>query len=118
MTIPLATTTITIKRPPASADGTDPYEGSAALDTVATGIRATFSSPGGLVGSAGRATESQEVVDWRLLADPCDLQHYDTVVDDTTGAEFGVIWARARVDPDDGDLDHVVAGVDEIDGAG
>ncbi len=81
-------------------------------------MRATFSSPGGgaqIGGGENGPTGSQEVVGWDLLADPCDLRHIDTVVDETTGREYAVSWAKARPDPD-GDLDHVVAGVDEVEG--
>jgi hypothetical protein len=113
VTLPLATTTITIRRPPASDDGADPYDAKGAAVTVATGVRAVFSSPAGReLGPTGSA----EAVDWRLLADPCDLRHYDTVVDETTAKPYGVVWAKARTDGDGG-LDHVVAGVDEIEGA-
>lgn len=119
MAIPIATTTVTIKRPPAADDGKDPYDAKAAMTTVATGVRAAFVSPSGgasIGGGENGITGSQEVVGWQLLADPCDLQHYDTVVDETTTQQFSVAWAKSRPDPD-GDLDHVVAGVDEVRGA-
>ncbi len=115
VSIPLSSTTITIKRAPADLDGTDPYDPPSIdvddLDTVETGVRALFASPSGTeLGPAG----SQESVDWKLLADPCDLQHADTVVDDTTGRLYGVVWAKPRPDED---LAHVVAGVNEVEGA-
>ncbi len=120
MTLPIATTSITIKRPPAADDGVDPYDpGKGAMTTVATGVRAAFVSPSGgtaVGGGEHGATGSQELVGWQLLADPCDLRHYDTVVDETTTQQYAVAWAKSRPDPD-GDLDHVVAGVDEVRGA-
>jgi hypothetical protein len=117
--LPIATTTIAIKRPPAADDGKDPYDAKAPMTTVASGVRAAFVSPSGgasIGGGENGITGSQEVVGWQLLADPCDLQHYDTVVDETTTQQYSVAWAKARPDPD-GDLDHVVAGVDEVRGA-
>jgi hypothetical protein len=120
MTLPLSTTTITVKRVPAADAGKDPYDSDKSpMDTVVAGVRAAFVSPSGgsaIGGGENGPTGSQEVVGWSLLADPCDLRHSDTVVDDTTGQEFAVAWAKARPDPD-GDLDHVVVGVDEVRGA-
>ena len=114
VSITVATTTITILRPPEADDAADPYdEPTSPLETVATGVPATFSSPSG---SENGATGSQEDIEWRLLADPCDLQHHDTVVDDTTAERYGVTWTHARPDPD-GDLAHVVAGVTRVVGA-
>ncbi len=120
VSLPLSTTTVTIKRPPTADDGKDPYDvPSAALSTVASGIRALFAAPSGgssVGGGEHGATSSQEAVGWTLLADPCDLRHYDTVIDETTTKTYGVAWAKSRVDPDAG-LNHVVAGVTEIEGA-
>jgi len=119
VTIPLATHAITIKRPPASDDGKDPYDVKAPMTTVDTGVRAVFSAPGGgasLGAGEHGDTGSQEAVQWQLLADPCDLRHTDTVYDEATGQPYAVAWAKARPDPD-GDLDHVVAGVNEVRGA-
>ncbi len=114
MTLANADTTITIKRPPAADAAKDAYDvPTAALATVATGVRALFTSP---AGAEHGATESAEAVDWRLLADPCDLRHTDTVIDETTTRTFGVVWARARRGVG-ADLAHVVAGVNEVEGA-
>ena len=114
MTLANADTTITIKRAPAADATKDAYDvPTAPLDTVATGVRAVFTSPSG---AEHGATGSAEAVDWRLLADPCDLRHTDTVIDETTTRSYGVVWARAR--PGTGaDLAHVVAGVNEVAGA-
>lgn len=109
-----AQTAITIKRTPAADGAKDAYDvPSAPLTTVATGVRAVFTSP---AGAEHGATGSAEAVDWRLLADPCDLRHRDTVIDETTTRQYGVVWARTR--PGVGtDLAHVVAGVNEVEGA-
>ena len=120
MAIPIATTTITIKRPPEADNNRDPYDPpSGPLATVTTGVRAAFTTPAGsaaLGGGEHGPTGSQEAVGWRLAADPCDLRHIDTVVDETTNQEYGVTWAKLRSDPD-GDLDHVIADVVEVKGA-
>lgn len=114
MSILLASTTITIKRSPAADDAKDAYDvPTAGLTTVVTGVRALFASPSG---AEHGETGSLEAVDWRLLADPCDLRHKDTVVDETTEQSYGVVWAKSR--PGVGtDLAHVVAGVNEVEGA-
>ncbi len=112
--IELAETTIAIKRRATADTTTDPYDPpTAGLDTVATGVRALFCSPSG---NEHGATGSAEAVDWRLLADPCDLRHTDTVVDEATERVYAVVWARERRGVDT-DLAHVVAGVNEVKGA-
>lgn len=119
MTIPISSTLITVKRPPPADDGADPYDAKSPMTTVASGVRALFSSPSGgasLGGGEFGDTGSQEAVQWTLLADPCDLRHYDTVYDEATGQPYAVAWAKARTDPDH-ELDHVVAGVNEVKGA-
>ena len=119
MTIPLATTTITVKRPPPADDGADPYDAKSPMVIVVSGVRALFSSPSGgasIGGGEHGDTGSQESVGWHLLVDPCDLRHTDTVYDDTTGRAYAVAWAKARVDPDV-ELNHFVAGVNEVQGA-
>lgn len=119
MTIPISSTQITIKRPPAADDGADPYDAKSPMVTVVTGVRALFSSPSGgasLGGGEFGDTGSQEAVQWTLLADPCDLKHTDTVYDETTGQPYAVAWAKLRTDPDH-ELDHMVAGVNEVKGA-
>lgn len=119
MAIPIATTTIKIMRPPDADAGKDPYDDDKTpMDTIATGVRAVFYSPGAgasIGGGEHGPTGSQEAVRWQLGADPCDLRHIDTVVDETTTQQYAVAWAKARPDPD-GDLAHVVAGVDEVRG--
>jgi hypothetical protein len=109
-----AETTITIKRRGATDAAADPYDvPTSALTTVATGVPALFTSPAGAEhGAAGSA----EAVDWRLLADPCDLRHIDTVVDEVTTRTYAVVWTRARRGVGT-DLAHVVAGVNEVKGA-
>lgn len=111
MTLPLATTTITIKRVLADLSTTDPYEATAVPETIASGIRAHISSPSGseLVGGA----DSQESVTFRLDCDPTDLAHTDIVTDETTGQDYRVTWARSRSGLG---LDHVEAGLLQVTG--
>lgn len=80
-------TTVAIRRP---ALGGDDYSG-ATYTTVATGVRAWVTPLYG----AESATGGQSVVTFRLQADPCDLRHYDQVVDERTGEVFDVLWVRA-----------------------
>jgi hypothetical protein len=88
VTIPLATTTITVKRPAAA----EPYE-AGALDTVAAGVRAHISGPGGIQRQAGG---SQEDITLPFACDVADVQHTDQVVDDTTDITYEVVWVERR----------------------
>lgn len=104
VSIPLATTTITIQRPSVDPDR-DPYEEDPAPDTVAEGVRAHISSPSGREQIVGG---EQEIVTFRLSCDPIDLQHVDTVVDDSTGEEYEVVWTLSRTGLG---MPHVQAGL-------
>lgn len=102
--IPLATTTITVTRPGSTAYQ-DGYTPAPAPTPVAAGVRAHLSAPSGAEAVQGG---SAETVQWRLTCDPVDLHHADTIVDDSTGDTFEVVWARSR--PGLG-VDHTVAGL-------
>lgn len=108
--IPIATTTITVKRSAVDA-AADPYDAPAAPAVVATGVRAHISAPAGTETVAG--TAAQEVVRFRLDCDPVDVNNRDTVVDDVTGDVYEVVWARARHGLG---LDHVEAELLEVTG--
>lgn len=100
--IPLATTTVTVTSP-----GTgEPYETPSGGATVASGVPAHISSPSGLEQLQGG---SQQIIDKRLLSEPIDELTSDmTVVDDSTGLAYAVVW----VDQRDGlGLAHTVAGL-------
>lgn len=99
--IPLATTTITVRRPGAA----EPYE-PASYSTVATGIAAHISGP------AGIEIGGQEDVQHRLTADTVDLGHLDRITD-AEGQTYEVVWARPRVGLG---LDHTVAGLRQTEG--
>jgi hypothetical protein len=102
--IPLATTTISIRRPGGGGSGDD-YDPPVAATTVGAGVRAVIRSPGG---SEVVTNGDRETVTWALDADPCDLTYADVVVDDATGDRYDVLWARERAGPG-GALAHVVA---------
>lgn len=101
MSIPIATTTISVER--SDQDGTkDAYDG-VSYSTVFSGIRAVIGSPSG---AETNAAGSSEDVGARLNCDPIDLRHGDRVVDDQTGERWEVTWTRRRLGLG---LDHTVA---------
>lgn len=109
MAIPLATTTIAVLR--VEEDETrDPYDAAPDPDTVASGVRAHISSPGGSENVAGG---SQEVVTFRLDCDPTDITNTDQVQDETTDALYEVVWVEQRQGLG---LDHTVADLKRVTG--
>lgn len=88
MTIPLATTTLTVKRPAAA----EPYE-AGVLATVVAGVRAHISGPGGFENLGGG---SQQDVTLPFACDVADVNHGDQVVDDATGVTYEVAWVQRR----------------------
>ena len=100
--LPLATTTITVRRP-SVAD--DPYDGAETVATVAAGVAAHISTPSG---REQRQGGSQETVDFRLDCEPVDLRHGDRITDAASGETFEVVWAQPRTGLG---LDHVEAGL-------
>lgn len=118
MTIPIATTTITIRRPTAGEQSADPlgdgYDDAPAVpavvegqgEVVASGVRATISA-GGARGASG-GSES-ETVEFRLVCDPADLTYLDTVTDESTDTTYAVAWANTT--PGIAGLGHTVAGL-------
>lgn len=110
MTIPLATTKISILR--VSGGSADPYDAQPAASVVASGIRAHISTSSGTETLAGG---SQEVTEFRLAADPCALDHLDVVLDEVTSERYSVVWTRRRpgIIPA---LDHVQAGLKRVEG--
>lgn len=108
--IPLATTTISITRPPDTAN-VDGYDTTGDPTTVITGVRAQISSP------SGRNTitvGNRTVYVWKITADPCDLRSDDTVTD-ADGNTFRVQWARQRRGLG---LDHTTGGLIQVEGTG
>lgn len=106
MSIPTATTTITVE----AMTETEPGEGRTAA-TVASGIRAVIGSPSGREqpapgGGTSRVTDV-------LNCDPCPELADNTcrVTDDTTGTVYEVEWVRQR---GGFGLEHTKAGLVQI----
>lgn len=89
--IPLATTTITVLRPPPEDVDAEPYSGTetTGLQPVAVAVRAVISRPTGREQLAGA---EQAIGDLHLVCDLVDLHHLDSVSDDTTGERYRVVW--------------------------
>lgn len=107
MTLPLSTTTVTVRRP---ASGGDPYE-DAAMTTVVAGLPAHIGSPSG---RERIVAGSKETLDASLDTDPADIRHVDRIFDDVTGDQWEVVWAQARRGFG---LDHVEGGLRRVTGA-
>ena len=114
MSIPLATTTVTLlapSNPPVDAGddwatAPDPETG---YTPVATGIRAHFSASGQSSFGFGQYVSEGNIEQLRyeLLADPCALAADMRVRDEATGLEYDVAW----VTPKAALIPHVVASV-------
>jgi len=107
MSIPLATTTITVLR----STG-DPYE-TQTTEPVASGVRAVIGRPRGDETPTGG---SQEVAEFRLNCDPVDLEHTDQVRDDQTSEVYEVVWAMPERSGPGGSFAHTVAGLKRVTG--
>jgi hypothetical protein len=104
--IPLATTTISVL----VLDGdTDPYE-NPSLTTVASGVKAHFSSPRGSDRFIGG---DQEIIDMRLDCDVCAFPFTAIVVDESNNDQWKTVWVRPRIGLG---LDHIEAGVQRVQG--
>lgn len=108
MSIPFATTEITVQREPANAEPFDPE--TAPWEVVAQGVRAHISVSHGL-----EPVSAQEVVAFRLDSDICDLDHLDRVLDERTGRVYEVAWVAPRYGLG---LDHMEAGLNRVEGVG
>lgn len=119
--IPLATTTVTVRRPDASTRSGDPYgadypQGDGTLpnrqgEIVASSVRAVI-APGGASGT-GFGGES-EAVTFTLRCDPTDLSYLDTITDESTGQVYEVVWALTTAGV--AGLGHTVAGLRTLKG--
>lgn len=110
MSIPLNTTTITVRRSVFTGDE-DPYDTPPEPTDIATGIRAVISATSGNDLIAGRST--QETVSFGVRCDPTDLEAGDQVVDDTSGEVFEVMWAHTTVGLE---LDHTTGELRRVTG--
>lgn len=102
MTIPLATTTIAVRRPSESGSR-DPFETAPTYTTVASGVRAVVGAPTFTEQFIGG---QQQVMLAHLTCDPVDLQATDRVLDESTELEWGVIGILPRAGFS---LDHTAA---------
>jgi hypothetical protein len=109
VSIPLATTTISVER--ALVDPTrDGYDTKPAPAVVVSGVRAHISAPSGTEILAGG---SEQRIDRHLDCDSVDLRHYDEVVDEVTGLRYQVVWTESRTGLG---LDRVEAGLRRVEG--
>jgi hypothetical protein len=117
MTIPYATTTVSVLRrsvPDGDIDGYPDQE--AVYAPVSTGTRAVVTSPIRGVTSGGHTIRegSEQIVDvFKLVADPCDIQHTDRILDETTQIVYRVEWLAPRTGLG---LDHMDAGLSFVEG--
>lgn len=114
MTLPIATTTITVRRPASLADGEDPYdEPTTAPKLVAAGVRAHISVSAAVETVTGRASTND--ITYKLNADPIELDARDQITDDRSGEVFEVVWARQQtglgLDHTSGELRRVAGSV-------
>lgn len=111
MSIPIATTTITVTRAALLATD-DPYDApTGSPTTVAAGVPANIAIADGDDRVSGRS--ERETVTFRLRCDPVDLEHGDTITDDTTSETYDVVFARTRRTGNVG-LDHTIAELRQV----
>lgn len=107
--IPLATTTVTVKRPDRTQDR---YRGGTANPvTVVAGLRAAITSGSGSTVIVGGKRVAET---WVLNTDPADIRNEDLLHDELTGEDYVVNWAVLR--PGLG-LDHIEGRVRKVQGA-
>lgn len=109
--IPVATTTVTVKRVPSDPDR-DPYDPQPDPVVVVSGVRAHITTARG---SEDRGGSDRSHVHFRMSCDQYagGLLHTDTVEDEQSGEVYEVKWAVARTALG---LDHIQAGMDQISG--
>jgi hypothetical protein len=104
VSIPIASTTGSVLRVPTDYTR-DSYDALPDWETIATGVRAHISSPGGTEIVLGG---TQSDVLFSLACDPCDLRHTDRWLDEPSGVVYDVVWSAQRVGLG---LDHCSAGL-------
>ena len=107
--IPINTTTITVLRL-VTAEDADPADAEGSPSIIAEGVRAVIASPSG---HERNINGQQQVVEFALSCDPCELTNLDRVVDDTTGEIYEVAWVTQKLGLD---LDHTRAGLRSVKG--
>ena len=109
MSLPFATTTLTVSRvpPDSTRDGYDPQPAPTVLATV----RGVIGNPSG---SQNITAGDRTVVTFPFRTDPTDITADDTLLDNTNGLTYRVRWARNRYGLG---LDHVEGECEQIQGA-
>ncbi len=108
MTIPFATTKITVLRN--TDPDAEPYQEPAPRTEIATGIRAVLS---GAAGAEIRAGGEQVRTRTRFHCDPTDVNHTDQVRDETTGILYNVLWVDYRPGP----IEFIFGDLGKVEGA-
>lgn len=107
MTVPLTTTTYTVRR---ASNITEDSGEALQFEDIQTGL------PGNTVylsGSESVVGGDRERVDARILVEPADITKSDHLVDELTGDTWQVAFARHRTGLG---LDHLVLGVYQVTG--
>jgi hypothetical protein len=107
--IPLATTTISVRRPDTS--GTVEAFEPETLALVASGVRANIGTVRGGDESVGR---DLAIVEATLTCDPVEMANHDVVVDERTSQVWEVLWVQGRTGLG---LNHTAAGLRRTEGA-
>jgi hypothetical protein len=119
VSIPLATTTIAVRRPPVADQYAEPYSGTTTedFDEVVTGVRAVIDVP--VARDAGRervAGGEQTDTEFRFTCDPCDITRLDYITDEATGWHYRVTWVHRFGVIGGGYADHVEGGLERVEG--
>jgi hypothetical protein len=97
VSIPLATTTITVLRPREEDQYEEPYSGTTttAFGEVASGVRAVIDIPVARDAGKQRAAGGEQTeTEFRFSCDPCDVSRLDYIRDDTSGVTMRVTWVH------------------------
>lgn len=117
MSIPLSTTLVTIKgkRPQSAVDpDAEGYDAPAPdAEILATDVRASITLPSGSRGN--RVADEIDSYMMRMDNIEAGLNQYDTVVDQSTGTEYAVVWATPSL-PEAYGLEHTKAKLQLING--
>jgi len=105
--LPLATTTVTVKRPPVADDYAEPYSGTRTLDDIVTGLPAVIDAGTGRQVAAGG---EQTVTELRFYTDEADVKNTDYLLDETSGVLYRITWCITFTG------DHVEGGIELVEG--
>jgi hypothetical protein len=80
-------TLVTVLRPDVTSDG---YVTPAPPETIVEHLRCWLAA----VAGTETVTGAQEIVLFQIHTDPCDLRHYDRLLDESTGELLEVVWVK------------------------